>query len=335
MRDTDRMDAGPLEALPTDDPLGEALHYLRMDGAFYCRSELTAPWGMTLHPMHGYLWFHVVTEGSMLLSSGDEERRLRSGDVSVVPHGNGHVLRSEPGVPAPGVLELDLEHPSDRYEVLRAGGGGEPTNLICGAVRFDHPAARNLLGMLPPLLAIESGDDPRAGWMREIFRLMASEAHEMNPGGEAVITRLADVLVIQAIRSWIETEPAARTGWLGALHDPQIGRALSLIHAEPARDWTVASLAGELNLSRSAFASRFNALVGEPPMQYVTRWRMQIAQASLESERASVGELAERLGYGSEAAFSRAFKRVIGRPPGAVRRQGEERQRAMSMAAAG
>jgi AraC-like DNA-binding protein len=134
-----------------------------------------------------------------------------------------------------------------------------------------------------------------------------------------VITRLADILVIQAIRAWIETAPAARTGWLGALHDAQIGRALALIHRDPARDWTVASLARELSMSRSAFAARFTEVAGEPAMQYVTRWRMHVALDTLQRDGATVAQLADRLGYRSEAAFARAFKRVIGKPPGAVR----------------
>jgi AraC-like DNA-binding protein len=310
-----------MDAWPPPDPLGEALHFLRMAGAFYCRSELTARWGMTLPPMQGYLWFHVVTDGRALLEAGDEHGHwLQPGDLALVPHGEGHLLRSEPDVSAPGILELDLEHPSDRYEILRHGEGGAPTTLVCGAVRFDHPAARNLVGILPQTIVIEASDTPRASSMQSALRLMALEAREFRPGGEAVITRLADILVIQAIRAWIETAPAARTGWLGALQDPQIGRALALIHGHPARSWTVAGLAGELAMSRSAFAARFTDLVGEPAMQYVTRWRMQVAQAALADGGATVGELADRLGYRSEAAFARAFKRVIGVPPGAVRR---------------
>ena len=317
-------DVDAVDAWPPPDPLGEALHFLRMDGAFYCRSELTAPWGMTLDAMPGYLWFHVVTTGAVLLEVDAEHCRwLHPGDVTLVPHGNGHILRSEPGVRAPGVLELELEHPSDRYEILRAGEGGAPTTLICGAVRFDHPVAHDLVGMLPQIVHIDDSDGPRAGWMQGIFRLMAAEAREFQPGGEAVITRLADVLVIQGIRSWIETAPAARTGWLGALQDQQIGRALALIHREPGGAWTVASLASELALSRSAFAARFSELVGEPVIQYVTRWRMQVAQSALETEGATVAQLADRLGYKSEAAFARAFKRVIGTPPGAVNRPDE------------
>ncbi len=306
---------------PPPDPLGEALHLLHVDGAFYSRSELTAPWGMTLPEMPGYIWFHVPTVGRVLLETDDAHPLwLQPGDFALVPHGEGHRLRSEPGVRAPGIMDLDLEHLSDRYEVIRHGGGGAPTTLICGAVRFDHPAARNLFGILPRIVYIEASDEPWANWMQSVFRLMAVEAREFQPGGEAVITRLADILVIQTIRAWIETDPAARTGWIGALQDPQIGRALALIHGDPARYWTVAWLAGELAMSRSAFSARFTELVDEPVMQYLTRWRMHIALHALENGGGTVAELADRLGYRSEAAFARAFKRVIGAPPGAVRR---------------
>ena len=151
---------GGMEApdpFPPADPLGEALHFLRMNGAYYCRSELTAPWGLTLPPMPGYLWFHVVTSGRLWLETGAEERGwIQLGDLALVPHGEGHVLRSEPGAPAPGILDLERELVSDRYEILRHGEGGAPTGLICGAVRFEHPAAGNLIEILP-------SDDPHRG----------------------------------------------------------------------------------------------------------------------------------------------------------------------------
>ena len=306
-----------------NDPLGEALHFLRMDGAFYCRSELTAPWGLTLPPMPGYLWFHVVTSGRAWLEAGAAEPRpLQPGELALVPHGAGHALRSEPGAPAPGILELEREQVSDRYEILRYGEGGAPTSLVCGAVRFDDPAAANLVALLPETIHVDASTSLQSDWLQSTLRLMAAEARELRPGGEAVITRLADILVVQAIRSWLESDQAARRGWLGALQDPQIGRAISLVHRDPARAWTVASLAREVAMSRSAFAARFTELVGEPAMQYVTRWRMQVALSSLRDERAGVGEVARRLGYRSEAAFARAFKRVTGTPPGAVRRAG-------------
>lgn len=307
-----RMD-GPIPAARAD-PLGEALHLLRMDGAFYCRSELGAPWGLTLPPLPGLLWFHVVTAGRLLLEAGGARRALVPGEVALVPRGEGHILRSAPGVPAPGILEVEREALSDRYEVLRHGGDGARTTLLCGAVRFGHPAAATLVGVLPEILHLDA--EPLQGTLA----LLAAEAREPRTGGEAVITRLADILVIQAMRAWMETDPGARTGWLGALRDEQIGRAIALIHREPARDWTVASLARELAMSRSAFAARFTALVGEPAIAYLTRWRMQVALAALRDERATVAELAARLGYRSEAAFARAFKRETGMPPGAVRR---------------
>jgi AraC-like DNA-binding protein len=306
------------------DPLGEALHFLRMNGAYYCRSELSAPWGMTLPPMPGYMWFHVVVLGrAWLEADGADLRLLQRDDFALVPHGDGHTKRSEPGVPAPGILELELERVSGRYEILRHGGGGDPTILICGAVRFDHPAARNVVEILPPIIHVDAAGSLQSEWMQSTLRLMAAEARELRPGGESVITRLGDVLVVQAIRSWIDTDPVAHTGWLGALRDPQIGRALAIIQRDPARVWTVAALADEVSMSRSAFAARFTDLVGEPPMQYVTRWRMQLAHTALRDEGATVAELAHRLGYRSEAAFARAFKRVTGIAPGALKRTPE------------
>jgi AraC-like DNA-binding protein len=302
--------------------MGEALHLVRMNGAFYCRSELSAPWGLTLMPMPGYMWFHVVISGRALLETDEANATwLQPGDFALVPHGEGHTLRSEPGVTAPGILELEREDVSDRYEILRHGGGGEPTTKICGAVRFDHPAARNLVEILPKTIRVEASSSPQMEWMQSTLRLMAAEAAELRPGGEAVITRLGDILVVQAIRSWIETDPAAQSGWLGALQDPQIGRAISLIHRRPAQAWTVSALADEVAMSRSAFAARFTELTGEPAMQYVTRWRMHVALSSLREERTTVAELASQLGYRSEAAFARAFKRVLGVSPGAVKRQ--------------
>ncbi|MGH9164683.1 MAG: AraC family transcriptional regulator [Acidimicrobiales bacterium] len=309
----------------TGDPLGEALHAMRMSGAFYCRSELSAPWGLGLPPMPGYLWFHVVTSGHCQIDTDwAEPHELGPGDVVLVPHGQGHRLRSDPDAAAAPILDLDRELVTDRYEILRHGGGGAVSNLICAAVRLDDPGAFHMIRLLPPTIHVDASRSLRPDWMHSTLGLMAAEARELRPGGETVITRLADILVIQAIRSWIETEPAAQTGWLGALRDHQIGYAIGLIHREPARAWTLALLAKEAAMSRSAFAARFSELVGEPAMHYVARWRMQLAVAALKDGDATVRELADRLGYQSEAAFSRAFKRVVGMPPGGLRRTSGE-----------
>ncbi|OZM76826.1 AraC family transcriptional regulator [Pseudonocardia sp. MH-G8] len=301
------------------DPLGEALHFLRVSGSFYCRSELSAPWGLALPPMPDCLWFHIVTAGRCRLEvDGAEVRVLQPGDLALVPHGEGHALRSEPGTSAPDVTTLPQDF-RNHYSLLRHGGGGAGTTLVCGAVRLDHPAAHHIVPLLPQVIHVEPAGSQHAEWMQSTLRLVAVEAAQLRPGGEAILTRLSDVLVIQALRSWIEHDPAAQRGWLGALRDRQIGRAIALIHRDPARPWTVATLASELAMSRSAFAARFTELVDEPAMRYVTRWRMQTARTRLAEEGVTVSELANHLGYQSEAAFSRAFKRVVGVSPGAVR----------------
>lgn len=310
------------------DPLGEALHTLRMSGTFYCRSELVAPWGMTLPPTPGCLWFHIATSGSYRLEVEglDEPLTLRPGDLVLVPRGEGQVMRSAPGVPAPDIR--DVGHPmiDDRYGLLRLGDGpGEVTRMVCGAVRFEHPAAGALIDLLPPVISI--GPSALSGRLQDTLRLIAAEIEDHRPGGEAVITRLSDVLVLQVIRTWLTRDAGARAGWLGALSDRQIGHVLACIHRDPSRDWTLASLAATASMSRSAFAARFTDLVGEPAMSYVTRWRMQVALDELAGSDATVASLAGRLGYRSEAAFSRAFTRVIGASPSAARVQARrERQ---------
>jgi AraC-like DNA-binding protein len=267
------------------------------------------------------LMFHVVTAGRCLLEDEDAcPRLLEPGVFALVPHGEGHSLLGTPDSPAADLFDLPREQVGERYEILRHGGGGAPTTMICGAVRFDHPAARQLVGFLPRRIIVEAQDSPQADWMQSTLQLMAAEAGQARPGGEALVTRLADILVIQAIRTWMETDPAARTGWLGALQDAQIGRALALIHRQPEADWTVSRLAAEVAMSRSAFAARFTELVGDSPMHYLAQWRMHMACSWLQEEDVPLIELSERLGYQSEAAFSRAFKRVIGITPGAVRR---------------
>jgi AraC-like DNA-binding protein len=315
---------------PAADPLGEALHFLRMTGSFYCRSELTSPWGIRLPAIDGCLWFHVVTSGMARLSvGGAEEHELRPGDLVLVPHGEGHELRGEPGTRAVPILSLKREQVSDRYEVLRHGEGGPATHMICGAVTFDHPAAHDLIRLLPRVMHVGAFGSSQSEWLQSSLRLMAIEAAERRPGGETVITRLADILIIQAIRAWLATDATPRTGWLGALRDRQIGGAITLIHRDPAHDWTVAALAEAVAMSRSAFAARFTALVGEPAMRYVTGWRMRVAHLALSEGRETVSEVALRLGYESEAAFSRAFKRSTGVSPGAVRRAGSRADQVM------
>jgi AraC-like DNA-binding protein len=296
------------------DALGEALHLLRMSGTFYCRTELTEPWGLTMPDMADCLWFHVLTNGRCEIEVDGKITELEPGDVLLVPGGQGHRLFSAANAPTPLVTTLPHTFETNNYAILQHGNGGAITHLVCGAVRFDHPAAKHLVTVLPHVVHVRQADD-----MHATIDLMAAEARNLRPGGEAVITRLADVLVIQTIRSWLANDPAARTGWLGALQDQQIGQALALIHRDPAQPWTVERLAHQTAMSRSAFAARFTDLVGEPAMRYVTRWRMHVAMSRLQDKDSTVSEIARGLGYGSEAAFSRAFKRIVGVSPGQAR----------------
>ena len=196
------------------DPLAEVLHVLQMSGSFYCRSELTAPWGLRLPPEKDSMWFHVVTSGVCWLEMDDDEPRLLDpGDFVLVPHGEGHRLVGEPGTPTSRVDELDYDYASDRYAILRHGGGGVPVNIVCGTVRFAHPAARDLVALLPRTIVVDTAvPSPETEWMHSTLRLVAAEGSALRPGGEAVITRLSDVLVIQAIRSWITRHGDEQTG---------------------------------------------------------------------------------------------------------------------------
>jgi AraC-like DNA-binding protein len=306
---------------PVSDPLGEALHFLRMSGTLYCRCEFRAPWALDLPPMQNFLMLHVVTNGRCVLEIGGTPRSfIQPGDLTLVPHGEGHVVASAPGLAASKLFETPREQVSERYETLRLGGDGERTTMICGVFQFDDPAAQQLVALLPEVITVDTWAAPQAEWIQSTLRMIAEEAKELNPGGETVITRLADILVVQAIRYWIMHSAPAQTGWLGALRDRQIGPVISKVHRHPARRWTLESLAREASMSRSAFAARFTELVGESAMRYVTRWQMNAARSRLAGSDQTVAEVAHIFGYESEAAFNRAFKRHVGISPGAAKR---------------
>lgn len=302
-----------------------------MTGSFYVRSEMGGSWGLDLPAMEDALWFHTVVDGRCVLAvPGEPARELVPGDFALVPHGRGHVLADDEDAVTRAVSVHDLPHDyvSDRYAVIeRHDGAGRTATLVCGAVRLDHPAAQQLVRLLPASIVVDAEPGPSHSRMQNILAMVADEARVLEPGGEAVITRLSDILVIMALRSWIANSPRAQSGWLGALQDERIGAALALIHRQPHERWTVAVLASRVNMSRSAFSARFTDSVGDSVMSYLATWRMQVAYETLRSEDVALAELARRSGYLSEAAFGKAFKRATGVSPGSVRRRRE-----MSMA---
>lgn len=298
---------------PPSDPLGEVLASLQTTGLFYTRSEFAEPWGLELPPMEDCLMFHAVTRGTCRLSvPGAEERLLTAGDLVVVPHGEGHALcGKEPATMTP-LVETDREQVTSRYEILRLGGEGESCQMICGAVQFDAPAVSHMMRLLPKQMTIDASDNR----VRGVLDLMRAEVDANRPGSETTVARLSDILIIAAVRTWIDAHPEARGGWLAALKDEEIGKALLLIQRDPAEPWSVQQLADAVLMSRSAFADRFASVVGETPVAYIRRWKMHLASTWLSEEGLTVAEAARRLGYESEASFSRAFKNVTGRRPG-------------------
>jgi AraC-like DNA-binding protein len=296
--------------------VADALRHVTISGVFYCPSYLREPWGGTIPPIPGVVWFHAVTSGRCELVVGDDRRSLEAGDLALVPRGAGH--RIEAGGPTEHPLIPDLPHDemSDNYAVLRYGADGPLTELVCGGLRLEHPSARRLLDSLPPVVHVRTVRRTELG---ATLDLLAEETAQRGVGSEAVISRLCDILVIQALRAWLAGAEATGSPWLRAMGDPQVGPALAALHAAPAEPWTVGSLASQASMSRSAFAARFRELLGQPVMGYLTELRMQLAVDMLHRGDRTVADVATAVGYESGASFSRVFKRHHGTSPRRMR----------------
>lgn len=315
------------------DALSDVLRLVRLTGAVFLHGELSAPWGVcapsaaeaatALMPAAEHLvFYHLVTEGSCVaIIAGADPVPLVAGDLVLFPHGDAHVMASAPDVKAVPAWEVYSPPPPGEVVGLRCGGGGVVTRLVCGFLACEKGPCNPLLDALPPILRVNVRADPTATWIEASLRFGASEAAAQRSGGATVLAKLSELLFVEALRSFIESLPPEQTGWLAGLRDRFVGRALALLHARPAHPWSVDELAREVGLSRSALADRFTTLLGQPPVQYLTRWRLQLAAQKLRAGQASVAQVAEDVGYESEAAFSRAFKREIGTPPSAWRRR--------------
>ena len=299
----------------------ELLKLIRLPSSSWLRLEVRAPWGFSI--ADGNTVFHVVTHGNCWLEMRRlaTPLRLLAGDLGFLPRGDRYALKDAPGTRAVDLFDFVARHPPDRRRVVRAGGGGAMTKLVCGAMRFEHGATDPLLAVLPPLIHVAAHDGDSTARLRLTIEHVVEELDSDRPGSESVITRLAEILFIEAVRVYLdENMDTAESGWLAALRDQQVGPALALLHAQPHEPWTVASLADRVALSRSSFATKFARLVGEPPLRYLTRLRLNTASARLRSSDDKLSAIAAAVGYKSVAAFVKAFKRSVGVTPGEYRR---------------
>jgi len=313
------------------DALSDILRVVGLTGGVFLEARFTTPWCIVgkvgpeackpyMAPPPHVISFHYVVEGACAAAiDGQEPATIETGEVVLLPHNEFHKLGNPVGAAAVPVAELIQAPPALGMPRIEYGGGGEACSIICGFLG-GGVQLQPLLAGLPPLLTLKVNDTPAGAWISQSFKYAASELSSGDPGAATVLSKMSELLFVEAVRRYLTTIPDGRTGLLAGLRDPAIGKALALLHTRIARDWTAEDLAREVNLSRSAFADRFTALLGQPPIRYLTSWRMQVAAQKLREGRLSIGQIAFDTGYESEAAFARAFKREVGTPPATWRK---------------
>jgi AraC-like DNA-binding protein len=317
------------------DALSDVLKSVHLEGAVYLNAEFTAPWCISarfglatvrarLAGADHLVFFHYLTEGAckIRLDDGSDTLDASAGDLVLFLNEDRHLLGSDlqlAPVEAARLIDAEVAAKGDLVQ-LRHGGGGAATRFVCGYIACSRSLCRPLLEALPRVLRIPVGDRHAGTLLRELLRAGVSESLSSRPGAESVLAKLSELMFVEAMRRYVEDLPPEGRGWLAGVRDPQIGRTLALLHGDPGKAWTVDVLARRVALSRSALAERFNALVGEPPMKYLKRWRLALAAQALRAGNETVGSLAELSGYESEAAFTRAFKSEFGLPPATWRR---------------
>ena len=315
------------------DALSEVLRIISLDSAIYFNAELTEPWcflspeAQTLAPIfvrgaRHVIIFHFLDAGRAFIhAEGGERVELRAGDIVSFPHGHGHRLGSGQDVTPVNVGETLPDVLARGLELIKIGGGGAGARLICGFIACDPHLCQTFLGGLPPLIRVNIRDDPSGQWLENSLQFSVTEAARGQAGSGAVVAKLSEVVFAETIRRYLRQTPQGETGWLAAARDVEVGKALALLHHRHAHPWTVAELAHEVGMSRTVLAERFRQFLGEPPIAYLTRWRLRLGARALETTGHSVAQIAAESGYESEAAFNRAFKRAHGMPPARYRRE--------------
>jgi AraC-like DNA-binding protein len=325
------------------DALSDILRVVGLSGGVFMDAEFTAPWAVAgkvapelcrpfmVQPQQ-VVCFHYVLEGGFILRSADGETcEVGEGEAVMLPRNDMHVFGSDLAVQAVGAGELmHAPHPLGVARIEH-GGGGARTRLTCGFLGGNEQLGP-LLSSLPALMKIDLAEMPGGDWIGRSFGYAAQTLADGDPGSATVLTKLSELLFVETVRRYLSTLPPDQTGWLAGLRDPAVGRALSLLHAAVDRDWTSDALAQEVGMSRSTFADRFTTVVGQPPMRYLTTWRMQVARQHLQETRRTIAQIAHEVGYESEAAFARAFRRECGAPPATWRRRSTQAPQAEALA---
>lgn len=318
--------------IATLDAFSDVLRVIRLSGGVFLEAEFSAPWCIggkisaddckpfLMAPRH-VIASHFVATGQMRLRiDGGETVDVHAGELVLLPHNDAHVLGSDLDVALVPAREM-MRRPADGgLSRIKHGGGGEPTQVLCGFLGSETSFSP-LLASLPSVLKLNVRATAAGAWIESSFRFAVSEIAAGRLGSATVIAKLSELLFVEAVGQFVASLPAERRGWLAGLRDPQIGRALALLHARPKESWTAEMLALEVGMSRSVLAERFAAVVGQPPMHYLTLWRMHLAAQQLREGHDSVAQVAFAVGYDSEAAFSRAFKRQFGSSPGTWRKR--------------
>jgi len=315
------------------DVLSEVLKVVKLQGAMFYNGEFSSPWSFyspastTIAPhlalgARHVIVYHLLTEGHASAGLVDGERIvLEAGDIVIFPHGDAHILENGPSAKSVDMAKEIARIVAQGLKLSRQGGGGEVTKFVCGFMACDPRLSQIFLSGLPPVFKVSIRHDASGRWLENSIRFSVNEADASRAGGEAVLAKLSEVLFVETLRTYIAHLPPEQTGWLAGARDAEVGRSLALMHRNPSQPWTIALLAKEAGVSRSVLAERFRHFLNEPPMAYLTRWRLQLGAQMLVSTSYSVAQIASEVGYESEAAFNRAFKREFETPPARFRSQ--------------
>jgi AraC-like DNA-binding protein len=316
------------------DALSDVLRVANLTGGVFLHAEFSAPWCIAarVSPEHcapalgsasHLMIFHYVVDGELQIrvqADDGDEVTIGAGELVLLPRNDLHLMGSDLSLPPVAGSEI-IQPPKDGgLFSIRHGGAGGRTRMICGFLGCAGTEGNPVISTLPSLLKLNVEQGGAAEWIRSTFQYAAEEVAAGHPGSETVLAKLSELLFVEAVRRYADTLPQGQTGWLAGLRDPYVARALALLHRDIARRWTVDDLGREIGLSRSALADRFIGLIGVPPMHYLANWRMQVARQRLRNTSASLAQVAEFVGYDSEAAFSRAFKKAFGTAPATWRR---------------